>query len=268
MNALLLDLDGVIYQGEQAIAGAAEAVRWVQQQNIPHLFLTNTTSRPRSALVKKLASMNISINESQLLTPAVAACQWIKKNITGDIALFIPDATKSEFQSLPTSQITTVTPEQSRQTGAVVVGDMGDRWTFTLLNQAFRLLMSESRPALIALGMTRYWRADDGLRLDAGPIVSALQYASGVKPTVLGKPAQPFYQAALQTLGVSAEHAYMIGDDIRGDVDGAQQAGIKAMLVKTGKFQSADLQLGITPLACLASVAELPQWWQNTVAGH
>ena len=267
MNALLMDLDGVIYQGEQAIAGAAEAVRWVQQQNIPHLFLTNTTSRPRSALVNKLASMDISITASQLLTPAVAACRWIKNNITGDIALFIPEVTKSEFQDLPLYPLTTTPPEQSGQIGAVVVGDMGDRWDFSTLNQAFRLLMNQPRPALIALGMTRYWRAEDGLRLDAGAFVSALQYASGVQPTVLGKPAPAFYQAALQTLGVSAEHAYMIGDDIRGDVDGAQQTGIKALLMKSGKFHNADLQLGITPFACLDSVADLPQWWQQNVAG-
>ena len=69
MEALLFDLDGVLYKGEQAIDGAAQTVRWVQQHNIPHLFLTNTTSRPRSALVKKLASMGIYIHESQLLTP-------------------------------------------------------------------------------------------------------------------------------------------------------------------------------------------------------
>ena len=261
MNALLFDLDGVLYKGEQAIAGAAETVRWVQRQNIPHLFLTNTTSRPRSALVKKLAGMNITIRETQLLTPAVAAHQWIKNNVHGDIALFIPEATKTEFRNLPIAR-----PEQTGQIGAVVIGDMGNLWDFPTLNQAFRWLMSESQPALVALGMTRYWLAEDGLRLDAGPFVSALHYASGREPVVLGKPAKPFYQAALQLLRVTAERVYMIGDDIRGDIDGAQQAGIKAILVRTGKFQPGDLALGITPHACLDSVADLPQWWhQNTV---
>ena len=258
MNALLFDLDGVLYQGEQPIDGAAETVRWVQQQSIPHLFLTNTTSRPRSALVNKLAAMNIRVAEKQILTPAVAACQWIKRHISGDIALFIPPATQTEFQDLPLAK-----SGQSGHIGAVVIGDLGDLWHFTTLNQAFRLLMSEAQPAFIALGMTRFWRAEDGLRLDAGPFVAALQYASGREPVVLGKPAQPFFEAALQTLGVTADHAYMIGDDIRGDIDGAQRAGIKALLMKTGKFQSGDLRLGITPHACLDSVADLPHWWPN-----
>lgn len=262
MNALLFDLDGVLYQGEQSISGARETLAWVQQQAIPHLFVTNTTSRPRSALVSKLASMGITIQPSQLVTPAVAACHWMKHNVRsdGDIALFIPQKTSSEFQ-----QFSLARAGQTTNIAAVVVGDLGEQWDFHTLNQAFRLLMTNPPPALIALGMTRYWQAEDGLRLDAGPYVSALQYATGRSPVVLGKPALLFYQAALQQLRVPAHQVYMIGDDIRGDIDGAQKAGIKALLVKTGKFQATDLQLGILPNSCLDSVADLPRWWQANV---
>ncbi len=260
MQALLIDLDGVLYQGEQAIAGAAEAVRWVQQQGIPHRFLTNTTSRPRRALVKKLAAMGITTDETQLLTPAVAAHQWIENHVQGEIALFVPEATQEDFQGLPLAG-----SKPTGQIGAVVIGDLGNGWDFATLNRAFRLLMSDSRPVLIALGMTRFWRAEDGLRLDAGPFVSALQYATGRDPVVMGKPAAPFYQTALDLLNTRPEQTLMLGDDIRGDIAGAQQADINAVLVKTGKFQPSDLQLGITPLACLDSIAQLPHWWQEQV---
>lgn len=262
MSALLFDLDGVLYQGEQAIDGARETVTWVQQQGIPHLFLTNTTSRPRRELIEKLAAMGITIDQSQLMTPPVAACQWIKNNTpgNGDIALFLPQNTQSEFQ-----EFSLASAGQTSNVSAVVIGDLGELWNFHTLNRAFRLLMNEPPPALIALGMTRYWLAEDGLRLDAGPFVCALQYASGHEPVVLGKPAHPFYQAALQKLGKPAHQVYMIGDDIRGDIDGAQQAGLKALLVKTGKYQQGDLRLGITPHACLDSVAELPNWWRANV---
>jgi HAD superfamily hydrolase (TIGR01458 family) len=205
--------------------------------------------------------MGINIDQSQLLTPAVAACQWIKNHVIGDIALFIPQATQAEFQTLSVAK-----PEQYEHIGAVVIGDLGELWDFPTLNRAFRLLMTHPQPALIALGMTRYWRAEDGLRLDAGPFVSALQYASGRDPLVLGKPAKTFFEAALQTLGLPVDRVYMVGDDIRADIDGAQKAGIKAILVKTGKFQIQDLALGITPSACLDSIADLPQWWQQNIA--
>jgi HAD superfamily hydrolase (TIGR01458 family) len=123
--------------------------------------------------------------------------------------------------------------------------------------------MHQPPPALIALGMTRYWRAPDGLRLDTAPFVVALQHASGVTPTVLGKPAKGFFDAALSMLGCAAADSIMVGDDIRGDIGGAQAAGIRGILVRTGKFQPADLELGIQPAAVISSIAELPAWWQS-----
>jgi ribonucleotide monophosphatase NagD (HAD superfamily) len=68
---------------------------------------------------------------------------------------------------------------------------LGEGWDFATLNRAFRLLMAEPHPRLIALGMTRYWRAADGLRLDTAPFVVALQHATGIAPVVLGKPDRP-----------------------------------------------------------------------------
>jgi HAD superfamily hydrolase (TIGR01458 family) len=122
--------------------------------------------------------------------------------------------------------------------------------------------MQRPPPALIALGMTRYWRAPDGLRLDTAPFVVALQHASGIAPTVLGKPAKGFFEAALRLLGCAAPGSVMVGDDIRSDIGGAQEAGIRTILVRTGKFQPTDLELGIHPTAVLSSIAELPDWWQ------
>ena len=67
--------------------------------------------------------------------------------------------------------------------------------------------------------MTRYWRAEDGLRLDTGPFVAALQYASGIEPLVIGKPSAAFFNSGAQRLGVAPEEILMIGDDIRGDIE-------------------------------------------------
>ena len=69
MSAILFDLDGVLYEGDRAIDGAAEAVNWFYRNNIPHLFLTNTTSKSRAELVKKLADLKIRSNKEIFLTP-------------------------------------------------------------------------------------------------------------------------------------------------------------------------------------------------------
>jgi HAD superfamily hydrolase (TIGR01458 family) len=258
MRGILFDLDGVLYRGDEAIPGAVESIAWVRSRNIPCLFVTNTTSRPRPALVDKLAAMGIAIDAERILSPPVAAVHWLNDQHASKVALFVPEATCSEFDQF---EVWSGDPQQP--VDAVVVGDLGEAWSFQRLNQAFRCLMKQPPPALIALGMTRYWQAADGLRLDTGPFVSALQYASGVEPRVMGKPASAFFQAGADALRLKASQTLMIGDDIRSDVGGAQRAGLTGVLVKTGKFRPQDLDSGVQPDAVLDSIADLPSWWQD-----
>jgi len=118
--------------------------------------------------------------------------------------------------------------------------------------------------ALLALGMTRYWRAVDGLRLDVGTYVAGLEYATGRSAVVVGKPATAFFSSALELLGCIAEEAVMVGDDIVGDVGGAQSAGLGGVLVRTGKFRPADLDRDdIKPDAVFASFADVPAWIES-----
>jgi HAD superfamily hydrolase (TIGR01458 family) len=256
-RALLVDLDGVLYEGERAVAGGAAAIAWLQEREVPHLFLTNTTSRPRASLVEKLAGLGVATTEQSILTPPVAADRWLATHAPGPAALFVPAATADEFESVQPL------PEDCESGAAsVVVGDLGEGWDFAVLNRAFRLLMAEPRPALVALGMTRYWRAADGLRLDVAPFVKGLEHASGAQAVVLGKPAPEFFHAALGILGCEPGDAVVIGDDVVGDVGGAQGAGLRGVLVRTGKFRPADLEGEIRPDAVLTSIAELPDWWE------
>jgi phospholysine phosphohistidine inorganic pyrophosphate phosphatase len=258
MKAILFDLDGVLYTGENAIEGAADVINWCVHEAVAHLFLTNTTSRPRAALVDKLAGFSIVTNPDDFLTPALAARQWLNNNINGKIALFIPEATLDEFTDFEQCEDSS---EQGAQ--AVIVGDLGEAWDFKTLNRAFRLLMNNPDTKLIALGMTRYWRAEDGLRLDAAPFIKALEHASGREAIVLGKPSKEFYLSALDRLGCDASETIMIGDDIRGDIEASQSAGIRGLLVRTGKFQQTDLAQGIIPFDVIESIADLPGWWTS-----
>lgn len=258
MRAILFDLDGVFYKGDAIIPGADRTLNWVREHEIPHLFLTNTTSRPRSAIAEKLGRLGIEVPPSQILTPPAAALTWLRERNLADLALFVPEATRADFQG-----ISLLDEDRESGAGAVILGDLGTGWDFATLNRAFRLLMAEPHPHLIALGMTRYWRAPDGLRLDSAPFVVALQHATGVEPVVLGKPAPAFFTEALRAVGTEAGETLMIGDDIRGDVGGAQQSGIRGVLVRTGKFQPDDLEGDIDPDAVLDSIADLPHWWEG-----
>lgn len=262
MRGVLLDLDGVLYVGDAALPGAAATVAWLQDEDIPYRYLTNTTSRPRHAIVDKLKAIGVEASAEEILTPAVAAASWLRRHGAQHPALFVPDATAGEFSGLD--------PLPAAATGgadAVVVGDLGPEWDFGTLNRAFRLLMDDTHPPLVALGLTRYWRAEDGLRLDAGAFVRALEYAVGRPAVVLGKPDPAFYRAAVDALGLDPSEVVMVGDDIRSDVDGAQRAGLTGVLVRTGKFTPGDLVGDVRPVVVLDSVAELPAWWRAANGG-
>lgn len=255
-RGLLFDLDGVFFVSDSAVPGGADVITWADGAGIPYLFVTNTTSHPRSYLADKLAGFGINADPARILTPAVAAHEWLTEQGRTPVALFVPEATAAEFGDLPR-----VAANAESGAGAVVVGDLGQAWDFATLNRAFRLLTADPRPVLVALGMARFWKDDDGLTLDNGPFVQALAFASGAAPVVTGKPSAGFFHAAAHRLGLAAPAIVMIGDDVFGDVGGAQDAGMRGVLVKTGKFHAADLERGIAPDAVLDSVADLPAWW-------
>jgi HAD superfamily hydrolase (TIGR01458 family) len=106
------------------------------------------------------------------------------------------------------------------------------------MNRAFRLLMEGAE--FIAMGNNRYFREADGLSLDIGPFVTALEYATGRKALILGKPSPAFFHQAVASMGVEAENVLMVGDDVTADVEGALEAGLMAALVRTGKYRPAD----------------------------
>jgi HAD superfamily hydrolase (TIGR01458 family) len=118
----------------------------------------------------------------------------------------------------------------------VIIGDAGDKITYNSMNMAFRYLMGGAE--LLALENDRYWMAADGLSLSAGPIVRALEYATGKTATVVGKPSLEFFNLAIQDMHLRPEQVVMIGDDIITDIGGAYHAGMKGILVRTGKFRS------------------------------
>jgi phospholysine phosphohistidine inorganic pyrophosphate phosphatase len=258
VRAILFDMDGVLYNSEEPIPGAAETLARLRQRQIPYLFVTNTTSRGRDALTEKLARFGIPASSSEIMTPCEAAADWLRSRSDGTVALFLSPAARTAFDGLERL------PDDA-ESGAryVVIGDLGSAWDFRTLNRAFRLLHANPEATLLALGMTRYWKAPDGISMDVAPFVAALENASRRKALIFGKPAPAFFHAAAERLGVPSGEILMVGDDIESDIAGAQAAGMQAALVRTGKFRTLDLEGSVKPDAVLDSVAELLDLWDN-----
>jgi HAD superfamily hydrolase (TIGR01458 family) len=249
LKGFLIDLDGVLYIEGQVIGGAAETVNWLREHGFPFRFLTNTTMRSRKSLVKKLTQMGIQTNLEEMFSTCVVAAHWLKQQGIRRLHLLLPRDAQEDF---PDFEITDENPE------AVVVGDLGHDFNFEVLNKAFQLIKQGAQ--LIGLQKNRFWQTLDGLALDVGAFVVALEYASETEATIIGKPNRAYFEMAQQDLGLPASDVAMIGDDIYTDIVGGRAAGLKTILVKTGKYQFDDLNnVDVEPDWIIESIASLPQ---------
>lgn len=250
VRAVLIDLDGVLYVEDEPIAGAVEAVARLRGAGFALRFVTNTTARSRARTLEKLVRLGFALEPSELITPAALALGHCRDRGYRRAALVMNAEVKRDFAGLEEARA-------GEGAEAVIVGDLGTAFGYDVLNDAFRCLMDGAE--LIALQKNRYWLRSDGLSLDVGPFVAALEYASGHEAYVVGKPAQGFFAEVLGGLGAAAAEAVMVGDDIESDIGGALAAGLHAVLVRTGKYRADRVRdSGIAPTAIADSIAELP----------
>ncbi len=244
-SGVLLDLGGVVYVGAEALPGAVAAVERLKQAAVAVRFLTNTTRRPLRRLVEDLRELGLAASPDEIFTPAVAARHVLAGRTPH---LLVHPALREDFEMA------------DRRPDVVVIGDAGETFSYQALNAALRVL--EDGADLVALAMNRTFKdGDGGPSLDAGPFVAALEYASGRKAEVIGKPAAAFFQAALDSLGIEAGAAAMIGDDVESDVGGALAAGLAGILVRTGKYKEGDeRRIDPAPTAVTADLAAAVDW--------
>jgi len=246
--ALLVDLDGVLYVEEERVPGSVEALKRLRDRGLALRFVTNTTAHSRDRTLQKLTRLGFSVDERELVTPAALAVRHCRERGHERVALVMNVEVKRDFAELE---------EVASGADAVIVGDLGPAFGYDVLNHAFRQVMDGAE--LIALQKNRYWLRADGLSLDVGPFVAALEFATGTEAYVVGKPARGFFEQVLADLGVDAARTAMIGDDIESDIGGALDAGLSAILVRTGKYRERQVRdSGIDPTVVVESIADVP----------
>ncbi len=243
IKGLLLDIDGVLYVGDRPLPGAISALKKLRSK-FQVRFITNTTRKPKSRVVEKLKSMGFDVHEEEVFTALEATADFLKKRKAKAYFLLTDEAMDG------------VRDLVGEPPDYVVVGDAHHNFTYENLNRAFRYLMEGAR--LITSGKNRYFKdRDGGLSLDAGPFVRALEFASGKRARVIGKPSREFFLSAVRSMALSPNECAIVGDDIESDVLGGMKAGLYGILVKTGKFREEDLKKG-KPDLVIESIAVLP----------
>jgi HAD superfamily hydrolase (TIGR01458 family) len=247
-KGILFDLDGVLYVSSSAIDGAIEAIKKIRTSGMPCRFVTNTSTLSLASLHKKIQQLGFSIPENEIISAPQAALLYLRQLQDPVCRFLLADDVKKDFAEFRQS---------NTEAEYIVIGDIGNAWSYDLLNEVFNCLMHGAK--LIAIHKNRFWQTEHGLQMDIGGFVDGLEYASGTKAMIIGKPSKDFFQIALDHMGLQANQAAMIGDDIDADIGGAQQAGLQGILVKTGKYRKSYADLSaITPDLIIDSVAELP----------
>ena len=247
-KGVLLDVDGTLQEDDIALPGAVGAVARLRAAGVAVRFVTNTTRRPASEVAARLRGLGFDVRDGELVTPAIAAGRWLELQGIRRIRLYLPDGAAEDFRGFAL---------RSARPQAIVVGDLGAGWTFARLNDAFRDLREGAR--LVALHRNRAWRSGGELILDAGAFVAALEYAARVEAVVVGKPSADFFRLACAGVDAAADEVLMVGDDVEADIAGAQRAGLRAVLVRTGKYdERAPSTTEVRPDAVIDDVSALP----------
>ncbi len=257
IDAVLIDIDGVLTVSWNPLAGAVAALEWLRAAALPLALVTNTTSRPRAWIAGALARAGFPITVEDILSAPAVAAAYISGHYPGARCLLLSSGDTRE--DLPG-----VALARGDEPGVdvVLVGGAGPEFTYEALNRAFRHLRGGAR--LVAMHRGMYWRTEQGLQLDSGAFVAGLEEAAGTEAEVVGKPAPAFFATALDHLGAEAPHTLMVGDDIETDVLAAQRQGLTGVLVKTGKYLPATHRAASgTPDHVLDSIADLPDLLQR-----
>ncbi|WP_246434677.1 TIGR01458 family HAD-type hydrolase [Teredinibacter haidensis] len=228
-KALLLDLSGVLYDGNIAIEGAADIVAKARRLGLVIRFVTNTASKSSAEIITGLQRMGIVVPEDELFTAPLAAKRYVVEEQLRPYIL-LHSSVISEFSDVPQSE-----------PNCVVLGDARSDLNYENLNRAFQLCHAGA--PLIAVGMNKFFQTESGLQLDAGGFVHAIEWAAGCDVIVMGKPSIEFFKQVVASTGFAAGECLMVGDDVDSDVLGALAAGLQACLVKTGKYQQGDEEL-------------------------
>jgi HAD superfamily hydrolase (TIGR01458 family) len=268
VRGLLLDLDGVLIVRNEPLPAAVAALDALRRRAIPFRVMTNTSSMSRSTLAAWGRRTGLGVPADHIISSLSATAAYTARTMP-DAPLFVlasADA-RSEFAG----QRLLTLPEAGAPdatAAAVVIGDSPDDVTYDTLNAAFRLVQRGA--ALLGMHRNRWWLTPDGPRLDSGAIVAGLEYATECQARILGKPARAFFAEGVRELAgdlgrrLTAGDVAMVGDDLWFDVLGAQRAGLRGVLVRSGKHGDAELARaaaqargGGSPTAVAPTLAEV-----------
>ena len=268
VRALVLDADGVLVARGGALPGAPEALDRLAARDIPYRVATNISSMHRETLAARFAAMGLPVPPERIVTALSATADAVRRAYPGRkvFVLTRPDGLR-EFGDHPL-----MTPEEADADGAraaaVVLGDAEHDLSYENLDRAFRLVRRGAD--LIAMHRNQWWDTARGETIDSGAFVAALEYATSTRARLAGKPSAAMFRAAFAGLAADLDavraprllhdQVVMVGDHATQDIAGARRAGLRGILVLSGRTTAAEVPAlrGLAvPQAVAASIGDV-----------
>ena len=249
MYGYLIDMDGVIYRGNQLIPGADRFIKELRSADIPFMFLTNNSQRTRRDVATKLQRLGMDVEEEHDFTCAMATARFLARQKPGGTAFVIGEG--GLLHALHTNGYSIV----DKDPDYVVIGE-GRTLNFEMAEAALGMILGGAK--LIATNMDPNCPTQHGSRPGCGAIVAMLEAAAGVKAFSVGKPSPVMLRDARKELGLGTDQTIVIGDTMDTDILGGVQLEFKTVLVLSGGTQRDDLvKFAYRPDKIVNSIADL-----------
>lgn len=227
-DALLCDLDGVVYAGDGAIDGAVDTLNELMERGVPVAFVTNNASRSPQSVCAHLLDLGITASAEQVFGAAATGVRLLEDlALAGGSAVLVvgSDYLRTLVRDAGYRVVSTATDHAA----AVIQGfDPSLGWA-DLAEAAYAI---QNGAAWVATNTDLTIPRAEGIAPGNGSLVEAVSRATGVVPPAAGKPEPLLFQWAAEQLG--AEHALVVGDRLDTDILGGNRAGFTTALVLTG----------------------------------
>ncbi len=241
IRSLVIDMDGVLWHGDTALPGVPEFFAALSRLDLPFVLATNNATNTPQQYVDKLGRFDVTVTREQVITSPVATVGYLQEHYPAGTTIYAVGEI-GLTQTLTEAGYAVIGPDDVRagQTAPVVVGGLvRQSLTYDLL--AMGTLLIRQGAAFVATNYDLTLPTEMGELPGAGSVLSVLARASGIEPTVIGKPFPTMFVESARRLGTAPEETLMVGDRLDTDIDGAQAAGLKTALVLTGVSQRKDI---------------------------
>jgi 4-nitrophenyl phosphatase len=260
LRNLVIDMDGVLYRGDQLISGTRELIAFLREQQIGFVLATNNATRTQQQFVDKLAGMGVEVYNHEVLTSSLATAGYLASLAPPGAKVFVVgmDGLRMALEEAGFRLV-----EEGAQ---FVVAGMDFAICYDRLAQASLQIRAGAR--FIGTNPDLTFPSERGILPGAGSLLAFLEAASGVKPDVVGKPGTAMMEQALERMGAQPATTAILGDRLETDILAGQRAGLHTILVLSGVTDDAVLSgAEIRPDLIFDDVAHLHSVWKEAVRG-